>query len=259
MSILRYSLVLLPLALLACQTVPITGRHQVLLMSTGEECKLGTDSYQDTMKKSKLSTDQAKIDLIRKVGQRIAKAADKPDFQWEFNLVEDDKQINAWCLPGGKVAFYTGILPVTRDEGGIAVVMSHEVAHALARHGAERMSQGMIVNLGGQALSVALKNKPAQTQEIFGQAYGLGVNMGVMLPYSRSHESEADHIGLVLMAKAGYDPAQAVDFWKRMEAATGGGGASGLAAYMSTHPANVKRVQQIQEWLPEVKAQYYRP
>jgi len=133
-------------------------------------------------------------------------------------------------------------------------------AHALARHGAERMSQGMLAQLGGQALSVALSNKPAQTREIFGQAYGLGVGVGIMLPYSRSHESEADHIGLVLMAKAGYDPAEAVDFWKRMEAATGGsGGGSGLAAYMSTHPANVKRVEQIQSWLPEVKSRYYRP
>ena len=255
-------LLLLPLALVltACQSVPYTGRSHLLMVSASEEHRMGEEAYRDLLKKARVSTDTEKLSLLRGVGKRIAAAADKPDFQWEFTLIEDDKQVNAFCLPGGKVAFYTGILPVTAGEDGIAVVMGHEVAHALARHGAERMSQGMLADFGGKALSVLLADQPAGTRDLYAQAYGLGVGLGVLLPYSRAHESEADRIGLILMAKAGYDPAHALSFWKRMAAAAGGAGASSpLAGFMRTHPTDEKRQTQISAWLPEVKEKYYRP
>ncbi|MBI4424764.1 MAG: M48 family metallopeptidase [Elusimicrobia bacterium] len=245
------------LGLAACQSVPFTGRRHVMLVSEGQEKKLGEDAYKDTLAKAKVSTDTEKVALIRKVGHRIAKAANRPDFQWEFNLLEDDKMINAWCLPGGKVAFYTGILPVTKTEEGVAVVMGHEVAHALARHGGERMSQGMIAQFGGQALSILLSGKgsPA-TREIANQAYGIGVGVGVMLPFSRHQESEADKIGLILMAKAGYDPSQAIDFWGRMAQAAGEKGNQPLAKFLGTHPPSKERQDKIRGWLPEAMSHY---
>lgn len=239
-------------ALCACQSVPYTGRSRFLLISASEEKQLGSQAYQETLKKSKLSGDQEKIALLRRAGHRLSKAADKPDFQWEFNLIEDEKNINAWCLPGGKVAVYTGIWPVMKDEEGLAVVLGHEIAHALARHGAERMSQGMLANLGGQTLSVLLARQPGRTQELYGQAYGLGVGLGILLPYSRAQESEADRIGLILMAKAGYDPHAAVPFWKRMEEATGGKGENNsLDKYLRTHPTSKDRQKNIEGWIPE--------
>jgi predicted Zn-dependent protease len=251
----------LPPALLlaaACQTVPYTGRSHLILVSSSEEIQMGEQAYRDTLKKSKLSLDQEAIETIRRVGLRIAKAADRPDFRWEFNLIEDDKTINAWCLPGGKVAFYTGILPITQGEDGIAVVMGHEVAHALARHGSERMSQGMIANAGERVAGILLAGSSFLTQEVFGQAYGLGMGLGVMLPFSRKQESEADHIGLILMAKAGYDPSEAVQFWKRMQKAMGGSG-SPVAEFLRTHPNDEKRQRQIQAWLADIKEKYYKP
>lgn len=246
-------------AFIACQSVPYTGRSHLLLVSAGEEKKMGEQAYQETLKKSKTSTDTANVDLIRRVGRRLSKAADKPDFLWEFNLIEDDKQVNAWCLPGGKVAFYTGIMPVTKGEDGVAVVMGHEIAHALARHGAERMSQGMLANFGGQALSVMVAKQPGEARNLYEQAYGLGVGLGIMLPFSRAQESEADHIGLIIMAKAGYDPAQAVLFWSRMEKAAADKGGGAPPQFLSTHPADDKRRRQIEEWLPEIKQKYYHP
>jgi predicted Zn-dependent protease len=250
---------LLPLALAAaaCQSVPYTGRSHVMLVSRAEEIRMGEEAYAETLGKSRLSRDPAKTEMIRRVGARIAAAAGQPDFRWEFHLIEDDRTLNAWCLPGGKVAFYTGILPVAGDEEGIAVVMGHEVAHALARHGSERMSQAMMVNFGGEALNVLLADRPAETRALCAEMYGLGAAVGVMLPYSREHESEADHIGLILMAKAGYDPGAALAFWKRMEAASGGAGAGGgLESFLRTHPTDADRQRRIAEWLPEVRAQY---
>lgn len=258
----RAWLLVLPLALAAaaCQSVPYTGRSHVLLVSQSEEIRMGEEAYADTMKKSRLSQDRETVELIRRVGARIAKAADQPEFRWEFNLIEDDKTLNAWCLPGGKVAFYSGILAVTGGEDGIAVIMGHEIAHAIARHGSERMSQAMMVNFGGEALSVLTANQPEATRALYGEAYGLGANLGVMLPYSRAHESEADHIGLILMAKAGYDPGVALAFWKRMEAASGGAGTgAGMESFLRTHPTDADRQRQIAEWLPEVRAKYGRP
>jgi predicted Zn-dependent protease len=244
------------LALAACSTAPYTHRHQLDLVPEGEEMQLGLTSYQQALSQAKLSTDAQATAMVRRVGERLAKAADKPDYKWEFNLIDDPKTVNAWCLPGGKVAVYSGILPVTRDENGLAVVLGHEISHALARHGGERMSQGMVAQLGGAALSVALANKPAETQALAAQAYGAGAQVGVLLPFSRKQESEADHIGLILMAKAGYDPANAVPFWERMEALNKGGSGGGLQKYLSTHPPDAQRIADIKKELPEAESYY---
>ncbi|MBI4348142.1 MAG: M48 family metallopeptidase [Elusimicrobia bacterium] len=242
--------------LAACQSVPITGRKNLVLVSQSKEKQLGEEAYKEALTKGKVSTDQEKIQMVRRVGHRIAKAANRPDFQWEFNVLEDDKQINAWCLPGGKVAFYTGIFPVTQTEAGIAVVMGHEIAHALARHGAERMSQGMLAQFGAQAATLLLGGSSPATKTLFDQAYGLGANLGI-LAYSRKHESESDKIGLILMAKAGYDPKEAVEFWGRMDKAAGGGKrGDALGKFLSTHPPSKERQAQIREWLPEALEHY---
>ncbi|MBI3298047.1 MAG: M48 family metallopeptidase [Elusimicrobia bacterium] len=251
----------LAMAFTACQSVPYTGRSRVLLVSPGEEKKLGEQAYADILKKGKLSTNREQVDLLRRIGMRLAKVADKPDFQWEFNLLDDDKQINAFCLPGGKVAFYTGILPVTAGEDGIAVVMSHEIAHALARHGGERMSQGVLANTGGQVLGAVLGGPGGSqvTSQMYQQIYGLGAGL-VVLGYSRKQESEADHIGLILMAKAGYDLEASVSFWGRMAQATGGkGGSNPLEKFLGTHPGSAERQAQLKAWIPEVRAKYSKP
>lgn len=237
------------IALLACQSVPITGRHQLILISHEEEISLGEEAYKKTLKDSKLSQDQAAIAMMRRVGERIAAAADRPDYTWEFNLL-DNKTPNAFALPGGKVAVFTGILPITLDETGLAVVLGHEVAHALAHHGAERMSTGVLTQIGAVGVAAVLGGDP-QTARAVEAAFGLGV----MLPFSRSHESEADHIGLHLMARAGYDPRQAVDFWKRMEQAAKG---NKPPEFLSTHPSDEHRVKQIESWLPEVLPMYQK-
>lgn len=241
-------------AILACKTVPYTGRKNLVLISADQEASMGLTAYQEALSKAELSKDAAKTALVKRVGDKLAAAAARPDFQWEFNLIQDDKQVNAWCLPGGKVAVYTGLLPVAKDEAGLAVVMGHEIAHALARHGGERMSQGLMAQAGGVLVDVAaaMANKPSQTRALYQQAYGAGVQVGALLPFSRAQESEADKIGLILMAKAGYDPAAAVEFWGRMAQASGGGG-EGLQKYLSTHPSNADRIRQIQEWIPEAR------
>ncbi len=235
----------------ACQTVPLTGRHQLLLISSEEEISLGEEAYKNTLKSAKLSQDQAATDMVRRVGERIAKAADRQDFKWEFNLVED-KTPNAFCLPGGKVVVYTGILPFTKDETGLAVVVGHEVAHALARHGAERMSTGLLTDLAGQTAGMVFGGgNPATAQQVE-QAFGIGSSVGVMLPFGRHQESEADQIGLTLMAKAGYDPRQATEFWTRMSQGQNGA----PPEFLSTHPSDATRIKQIQGWLPEAMKVY---
>jgi predicted Zn-dependent protease len=190
---------------------------------------------------------------LKEIGARIQAAANKPDFKWQFNVLQG-KEINAFCLPGGKVAFWEAIMPICGDDNGVAVVMGHEVAHALAHHGAERMSQGMGAQVVGEVLSVGLGNAAPETRARAMQLYGLGANVGVILPFSRSHESEADHIGLILMAKAGYDPRTAVAFWKRM--AEQGKGQK-PPEFLSTHPSDETRIKQIEEWLPEAMANYH--
>ncbi len=250
-------------ALAACTTVPITGRQSLSLVSDSELVTLSLQQYQEVLHKSKLSQDQQKVQMVRNTGNRIARAtesllrergmeAELSSYHWEFNLIQDDKTVNAWCMPGGKVAVYTGLLPVAQDETGLAVVMGHEVAHAVAKHGAERVSQGLLQQMGGAALSVALSTSGVATRELFMQAYGVGTNVAVMLPYSRTQESEADRIGLILMAKAGYDPRQAIPFWKRM-AASGGGRSP---EFLSTHPAPETRIRQIEALMPEAMSYY---
>ena len=249
----------------SCATVPVTGRRQLDLVPDSEILTMSYSEYTTVMKKSKLSTDQDKVNMVRRVGKRIATAAEEflvaeglgfevKNYKWEFNLIQDDKVVNAWCMPGGKVAVYTGLLPVTRDETGLAVVLGHEVAHAIAKHGGERMSQGLLAELGGIGLALALSTQPAVTQSIFMQAYGVGTQVGVLLPYSRLHESEADHIGLILMAKAGYDPRAAVPLWERMNQM----GGSRPPEFLSTHPAPESRIRNIQALLPDAM-RYYKP
>lgn len=251
--------------LLACATVPITGRESLQLIPNSQLVSYGVQQYGQTLKEAKLSDDKAAAAMVHKVGMRIANAAEaflrqsgRPDlagsFNWEFNLIDDDKTANAWVLPGGKAAVYTGILKYTQNETGLAVVLGHEVAHVLANHGNERMSQSLLTQLGGVALAVAVSQKPAETQNLFMQAYGLGTSVGFLLPYSRLHESEADHIGLVLMAMAGYDPREAIPFWQRMNEE----GGSRPPELLSTHPAPQTRIANIQRLLPEALPYYER-
>ncbi len=216
---------------------------------------MGLTSYQQVLKKSRLSSDPVATEQVRRVGLRIAEATGRTDYEWEFNLI-DDKQANAFCLPGGKVAVYTGILPITRDDAGLAAVLGHEVSHAIARHGGERVSQGLLVQVGLAATQVALaRNDPVMVQQVTA-LLGAGATVGLILPWSRTQESEADHLGLIFMAKAGYDPHAARDLWVRMAEAAKRSGRP--PEFLSTHPAEETRIRQIEGWLPEA-LQYYQP
>lgn len=249
--------------LASCSTVPITGRRQLSLVPESEVVAMGISNYGEFLKDSKLSTNREQTAIVKKVGKNISVAVESflrdngmsnrlDEFQWEFNLVQNDSTVNAWCMPGGKVVFYTGIMPICQDESGVAVVMGHEIAHAVARHGAERMSQELGVQLGSATLQVALASKSAATQNIFMSAYGVGTQVGVLLPYSREHESEADKLGLIFIAMAGYNPSTAVAFWKRM-AAKGGGAPLEL---LSTHPSDSRRIAALEAYLPEAMKYY---
>jgi predicted Zn-dependent protease len=250
---------------IACAQVPITQRESLRLVPESELMSMSFKEYQEVLGKSKLSTDPNKVQAVRKVGNRIAKAAEAflvdlgrgnqvRNYQWEFNLIEDDKVVNAWVMPGGKAAVYTGILPITQDESGLAVVLGHEVAHAIAEHGNERMSQALLANMGTMALSAALAQKPRQTRELFLTVFGVGANVGLILPYSRLHEKEADRIGLTLMARAGYDPRVAVPFWKRMNQKE----ATTSLEFLSTHPAPSTRIANIESYIPEAMPYYQK-
>ncbi len=252
------------LLLAACATVPITGRKQLSIIPDSQMNAMSFSQYDQVLAESQLSRDADAVAMVQRVGRRIQGAVEEyfqregmsshlEGYSWEFNLIESD-QVNAWCMPGGKVAFYTGILPICQDEAGIAVVMGHEVAHAIAEHGGERMSQGMMLQLGGMALSEALSKKPAETQALYMSAFAVGAQYGAMLPFSRKHESEADHMGLIFMAMAGYDPQVAPAFWERMSAA---GGGQAPPEFMSTHPSDETRIRQLHEKMPEA-LKYYR-
>lgn len=245
--------VLIALVLAGCATVPITGRKSFNVIPESEEMALGADSYKKVLSSSKIEDTGPEVDMVRRVGQRIAAVAEKPEFKWEFNLIKNDSTINAFCLPGGKVAVYSGILPVAKSDAGLAVVMGHEIGHAIARHGGERMTDQLAFQLGGAGLSQLLKEKSPATQSILLTAYGAGGTVGVLLPFSRNEESEADRIGLVLMARAGYDPHEAVQFWQRMERASNG---QAPPEFLSTHPSHGRRVEDIQKWLPEAMKAY---
>ena len=249
------ALALTVMAVSGCSTVPYTNRSQFMVMSESDDLKLGAAAYQQVLKKERIVTDPRFTQPVQQVGKRIAAAADKPDYQWEFTVIDDPKQANAFCLPGGKVAVYTGIFPIARDDAGLAMVIGHEVAHALARHGAERMSTSMALQAAGMAVAVAAGGQSAATQQAIMSAYGLGAQVGVALPFSRSQESEADRIGLILMAKAGYDPEAAVGLWQRMEQNSNG---KGPPEWLSTHPAEGTREQDIRGWIAEAN-QYFQP
>jgi len=248
-----------------CAEVPVTGRKGLHLVPQSELLGLSFQQYGQVLKESKLSTDANKVRMVRTVGQRVAEATEAflrdsggagklKNYAWEFNLIEDDKAVNAWCMPGGKVGVYTGILPYTRDENGLAVVLGHEIAHAIADHGNERMSQGLLAGMGGMALSVALSKQPGQTRDLFMTVFGVGTSVGVLLPYSRLHEGEADRIGLVLMARAGYDPRGAIPFWERMNDQAG----SRPPEFLSTHPAPQSRIEALKGYMPEALSHYQK-
>ncbi|NLH40659.1 MAG: M48 family metallopeptidase [Planctomycetes bacterium] len=251
--------------LAGCAEVGITGRKQFNFVPDSIINSMSVQQYSTFINESKLSTDAAKTAMVKRVGENIRAAVDRyckensdtdpfAGYEWEFNLVEDPN-VNAFAMPGGKVVVYTGILPLTQTEAGLATVVGHEIAHVFAKHGSERMSQQLVVQLGGVALSTALKNQPEATQNIFLSAFTVGSQVGLLLPYSRKHEYEADRLGTIFMAMAGYDPHEAVAFWQRMSAAKGEG--SSTPAFLSTHPADASRIKKLQEQLPEAM-EYYK-
>ncbi len=260
----RYLWPIVLFSLAGCATVPVTGRQQLRLIPSQQVMAMSYQSYNDFVKKAKVSKDLQATAMVVRVGQNVRQAVERylrqqgqeglvSDYRWEFNLVED-KTANAFALPGGKVVVNTGLLPIAQNDAGLAVVVGHEIAHAIAEHGNERMSQGLAFQLGGVALSQALSTKPEQTQQLFMAAFGAGAQVGILLPYGRLQESEADHLGLIFMAMAGYDPRAAIPFWQRMMAQKEDRGEP--PEFLSTHPAGATRIKELQELLPEAM-QYY--
>jgi predicted Zn-dependent protease len=235
------------------QVVPLTGRTQLVDLSREQEAALGYQSYQQILAQSNVVDSGPAFDLVREIGRQIVLAVgdDDPGFEWEFSVIESE-QANAFCLPGGKVAVYTGILPVVENRDGLAVVMGHEIAHAIARHGAERMAHQRLVQLGTLAAGVALSDMDAGTQQLVMGALGVGAQFGVLLPFSREHESEADYMGLVYVSRACFDPTEAPRLWERMGAAAGG--RAQPAEFMSTHPSHETRIRQFEQWMPDALA-----
>ncbi|MDD2390413.1 MAG: M48 family metallopeptidase [Desulfobacterales bacterium] len=240
--------------ILSCATAPVTGRSQLLLINEGQEIALGIKSYQEILQKTELSRDQRIIDMVTRVGNKVAAAANRPDYEWEFKVIDDKDTANAFALPGGKVAVYTGLLPYTQNEAGLAFVLAHEVAHAIARHGGERISQQLLIGLGQEGLNLAIGSQSPVAIQAINQAYGVASAVGITLPFSRRQEYEADHIGLILMAQSGYDPREAPKFFERMMSEKKD---AGPPAFLSTHPADAQRIQTIYKLIPEALG-YYR-
>ncbi|MDP4262055.1 MAG: M48 family metallopeptidase [Bacteroidota bacterium] len=253
---------------IACSKNALTGKSQFTLLPESEVQSMATQQYQQFLSTSKVvsTTTNKDADMVRRVGQRIIKAVESyysekgmtdklAGYKWEYNLV-DNKEVNAWCMPGGKIVVYTGLLPVTQNEAALAVVLGHEVSHALLQHGNQRMSQGLVQQLGGVALSVALANKPQETQNLFLSAYGAGSTVGIILPFSRKNELEADHWGLNFAAMAGYNPQEAITLWKRMEQQAASG--QKPPEFLSTHPSEGKRIDELEKLMPEA-LKYYKP
>ena len=252
--------------LVGCETNPYTGRSQLLMTSMNQEMQMGAQAYNQvkTDPKMRPSQDPREVEPVKRVAARIVEAAKSSkyaqlaqQFQWEVTVIKDDKTANAFALPGGKMAVYTGIFPMAKTEAGLAAVMGHEVVHALARHGAERMSQGQATNIGLKVIGAAIGisgGNPMLGQATMA-ALGAGAQVGVLLPFSRKHESEADYVGILLAADAGYDPRESVALWERMGQASGGGGQS---EFLSTHPSNDTRIDQLKEWMPEAMAIYQK-
>jgi len=253
--------------LIACSKNVLTGKNQLTLLPESELQTMATEQYQQFLSTNKVvsTSNNRDAEMVKRVGQRITKAVETfykdknlseklQGYKWEYNLV-DDKAVNAWCMPGGKIVVYTGLLPITQNEAALAAVMGHEVSHALLQHGNQRMSQGLLQQLGGVALSVAVANKPQETQNLFLGAYGAGTTVGVLLPFSRKHELEADHFGLIWTAMAGYNPREAIALWKRMESASNG---QTPPEFLSTHPSEGRRIQELEKFMPEALT-YYKP
>lgn len=234
-----------------CRTTPVTGRRQLMLIPESQEVQMGVEGYKQILSESTLSSREQQAAIVRRVGQRIAAVAGRPDYEWEFNLIQSE-QMNAFALPGGKVAIYEGILPVCENEAGLAVVMAHEVAHALARHGGERMSQTTLVGGIQKVIETGTQNQDAKNREMILAVYGAASTYGYALPYSRHHESEADSIGIILMAKAGYDPSEAPKFWQRFAKVSG----EKPLEFMSTHPSDERRAANLEGLLPNAQVEY---
>ena len=248
----------------SCSTVPIIGRKKVNLLPESQLVSMSLSSYREFLDTSVVvASTNAQAQMVKNVGAKVSKAVEKflkdngmadrvSDFAWEFNLIQEN-MVNAWAMAGGKVVFYSGIMPVCRDENGVAVVMGHEIAHVVARHSNERMSHGLITQLGGMALDVALKQKPEATKNIFLSAYGIGSQVAVTLPFSRKHEYEADELGLIFMTMAGYTPQKAIEFWTRMSEM----GKSNMPEFLSTHPLDSKRIAALAKLMPKMET--YKP
>jgi predicted Zn-dependent protease len=253
------------LLLTACVAAPLTGRRQLILVPQDSMLSMSLQQYGDFLAENPPSSDKAATANVVDAGVRIQHAVERyfagkgmsgklAGYAWEFHLV-DGKDVNAWCMPGGRVVVYSGLLPVARNEAGLAVVLGHEIAHAVANHGNERMSQELLAQLGVTALDAALKEKPEQTREVWMTAYGVGAQYGALLPYSRAQESEADHLGLIFMAMAGFDPHEAPEFWKRMSQMSG----PKPPEFLSTHPSDETRMRKIDGWIPEAMTYYKKP
>ena len=251
----------------ACSRNTITGRKQLKLFPESTLQQQALTQYQSFLSQNKVvnSTSNKDAEMVNRVGLRISKAItnyytqrglgeELNGYKWEFNLI-DSKEVNAWCMPGGKIVVYTGILPITQNEAALAAVVGHEVSHALLQHGNQRVSQGLLQQLGGVALSVAVANKPAETQNLFLGAYGVSTAVGVLLPFSRKHELEADRYGLIWTAMAGYNPQEAIGLWERMEKASNG---QKPPEFLSTHPTEGRRIDQLKKYMPEALT-YYKP
>ena len=258
MKLSLYFVALAALVIYACSSVAVTGRKQLSLVSNAEILPIVNQQYDSVVRRGPLSTNREQTEMVKRVGVKIQKAVEEymasknlsselQGFNWEFNLIEDPKTVNAWCMPGGKVAFYTGIMPICKNEQGVAVVMGHEVAHAIANHGRERMSTQMLAQYGLGTVAALMGQSPGAGKQLLMQAIGAGTNIG-LLKFSREHESEADHIGLILMTMAGYDPYEAPKFWERM---TEGSGGQEPPEFLSTHPSHSTRVKDLQGWIPE--------
>ena len=254
--------VLLLLGIIACKTNPFTGKKMVNMYSNSQLFPMAFQQYDQFLSENKVIKGTKQAEMITRVGQRISTAAERwlnangyegylKDYKWEYNLV-DDKAVNAWCMPGGKIVFYTGILPIAENETAIAAIMGHEVAHALADHGGQRMTAGTVQQAGAIGVAVATGGKSAEEQQLWMTAYGIGSQVGGMLPFSRKHETEADKIGLLISTIAGYNPEEAPRLWERMKAASGG---KAPPEFMSTHPSNDTRIQTLNELIPFVKGE----
>lgn len=260
----RFVLAIFLMIIAGCTTVPVTGRRQLVLIPESQMLTLSFDQYHQFLSKNEVVSGTAGAEMVQRVGGNIRQAVEIYmrqqgregeiiNYKWEYHLVKDD-QANAFAMPGGKVVVYTGILDIARNDAGLATVLGHEISHVIAHHGDERMSQALVAQLGGAALSIALSSRPQQTQQLFMAAYGMGTQVGILLPYSRLQESEADHLGLIFMAMAGYDPRQAIDFWQRMEQQAQGGVPP---QFLSTHPSHETRIADLQKEMPKA-LQYYQ-